>query len=590
MSTCSATTRSGSTSPRHPAAVDGGSQPGGQGVRHDRPQHVARLGHDGDVVAVGRIDRPRAEAPVVGGLQHDLHRRGRPAPQVVGEPGRRHQHEVGRVELAVVDRLGVADDPQHVPLARRSGAPAGAPAAPGGRRRRVRPGRRPDRRSAAAPRGPAAAGSRPAPAPGANRPSGRRPWPTGPRTVIANRNAGSGRPSGRSGGNGRRPPGAARRRTDRSPQPTPGRPGRRRTAGPAAPARAGGRPPRHPAPTPPGRRPPAAARTAPPPRRRGRRPAPARPRPRTPPDPRPVRHPSPRRRRRPRRRAGDGTGIEELRHRRAVAVEAQPHPGRPHQSVVRRRAAERPVGMHEHGHGGDGGAVHRRHQALQPVRGQRLGGGVDDPHHAGVRRRDGRSERGTGAAGCRRPHDLDPGRERVHPARPAGTDHDDGGGACQSGAVPRSSTPMPAPRPRRWRCGDQPGAAAHPRAQRQPLRGRTHAPPGGPDPGDDRPRVAAPRRARPAPTAGCARRRAPRTAAGRPAASARPQRAGVELHLQVRWLVGSLTRRRHGRSIARSARGRRSSRARPDRPCCPGLGGVCGGAVRTWVGDREGGR
>ena len=35
---------------------------------------------------------------------------------MIGEPGRRHQDQVGLLELTVVDGLGVADDPQHMAL------------------------------------------------------------------------------------------------------------------------------------------------------------------------------------------------------------------------------------------------------------------------------------------------------------------------------------------------------------------------------------------------------------------------------------------------------------------------------------------
>ena len=94
-----------------------GPQPDREGVRDDRAQHVAGLGDDGDRVLVGRIDGPREEAVVVGRLEEHLDRRRGPGPEVVGEPGRRHQHEVGGVELVVLDRLGVADDPEHVALA-----------------------------------------------------------------------------------------------------------------------------------------------------------------------------------------------------------------------------------------------------------------------------------------------------------------------------------------------------------------------------------------------------------------------------------------------------------------------------------------
>ena len=103
-----------------PPAVYAGTQPGGESVAHNRPEDVAGLGHDRDVVAMSEVDRLGTEATVVGRLQHDLHRGVRPLLQVSGEPRRRHQHQIGGVELLVADRLGMADDPQHVPLAGRT--------------------------------------------------------------------------------------------------------------------------------------------------------------------------------------------------------------------------------------------------------------------------------------------------------------------------------------------------------------------------------------------------------------------------------------------------------------------------------------
>ena len=85
---------------------------------------------------------------LVGRLEEHLHRASTVrVRRCVGEPGGRHEDEIGVVELVVLDRLGVADDPQHVSLTGGPTHAAGGPAARGGRRRPGPPGRRPGRRS-----------------------------------------------------------------------------------------------------------------------------------------------------------------------------------------------------------------------------------------------------------------------------------------------------------------------------------------------------------------------------------------------------------------------------------------------------------
>ena len=101
-----------------PASIDRGAEAALDRRLHRGTEDVAALRDHGDVVRVAGIGRTRAEAFDVGRLQHHLDRSAGARAQLVGEAGRRHEHEVGVVALAFADVLGMADHPQHVGLAR----------------------------------------------------------------------------------------------------------------------------------------------------------------------------------------------------------------------------------------------------------------------------------------------------------------------------------------------------------------------------------------------------------------------------------------------------------------------------------------
>ena len=304
-----------------PAAVDGGAQPGGQGVGHHRAQHVAGLRDHGDVVAMGGVDGSRARSaggrwPAASPPPGRRYGRARARRTGATPPGRGRPRRARRRRSASgwlmihstwrcpsLARTGL-EPPQHdVDVAGAPGEAVGlvrglhphlvaqAPQAPGQRLR-----------------------------PGASRPSGPATFAEGAATV-------SGEPP-RHVGPADRPPAAAPRRSaaTAAAQPGPGRVGRH------AAARAGSGPdadppPPPPGPAPPGRPAPAAGHTARRPRRRGRRRPPGRPPPRR----RRGRPAAPLRCRRPRRRAV-----------RPPGARSPPRSLRPPASPPRPAAARRP--------------------------------------------------------------------------------------------------------------------------------------------------------------------------------------------------------------------------------------------------------
>ena len=175
LSTWSATTRSGSTRSRQPLPVDRRAEPAGQRVRHHRSQDVPRLGHDGHRVPVlrGRRAPGRNRSGSVAWRSTSTGVDVRLA-EVVGEALGGHQHEVGGVALGQVERLRMADHPQHVALARRAahGREAVQHQVDVARRRGGRIGRIERLHAARAGRG--AERRAPAPRPRASRPSGGR--------------------------------------------------------------------------------------------------------------------------------------------------------------------------------------------------------------------------------------------------------------------------------------------------------------------------------------------------------------------------------------------------------------------------------
>ena len=211
-------------------------------------------------------------------------------------------------------------------------------------------------------------------------------------------------------------PAAARRRIGGWLRPSPARPGRRRTAAPAALQRACGRPPRRPEPAPPVRPGPAAGRTAQPPRRRGRRPAPARRRPRMQPGRPAGRLPSRRRRRRPRHRAAARCPP------RAPRRDGVPSPSRrsptpadrtsPSCAVARRSGR---CGCTTRGTAATAEPSIAAARRFSQPGSKGLAGADDHAHQIGGRSLDGLGHRVAGAAGLGDPRDLDPGRERRPP-------------------------------------------------------------------------------------------------------------------------------------------------------------------------------